>query len=221
MFNSIKRRRSAPGTIIGSVALLAALGSGAYAAIPAEDGTIQGCYANNNGDLRLSDQACRTKETAIGWNQQGPKGERGEVGPRGESGPPGPAGSSGGQVYLAIGGGSVPYGDPYSSGPVPEAVILSKDVPAGNYVAEVRLYAWHDVPEYQNVSCRMPGEASARVTVPPYSGANGVQPQAFEITSAFTHAGGSVEVKCNRELGRGSAAIENATLLLTKADSVG
>src|ERR1043166_749679 len=52
-----------------------------YAAPP--PATIQACYNNTNGNLRLVSSAsdCREHETAISWNEQGPQG------------PPGPGGN--------------------------------------------------------------------------------------------------------------------------------
>jgi len=104
MLDSMKGRFSRPSaaTVIGTVALVAALGGGAYAAIPGEDGEIDGCYDNRQGQLRVIDPstgaACNKNETAISWNQKGPKGDtgpQGDAGPQGETGPPGPAGPQG------------------------------------------------------------------------------------------------------------------------------
>jgi hypothetical protein len=77
----IRRRRPAPGTIFGFLALLIALGGVGYAAIPDSGGTIHGCYQKNNGSLRVADSSadCRASEQPLSWNQRGPVG------------PPGPA----------------------------------------------------------------------------------------------------------------------------------
>ena len=83
-----------------AVAVLVALGlagSIAYAAIP-DAGTIHGCYANNNGSLRVidpanpSNAACKSNETVLDWSQSGPAGATGPTGP---SGPPGAIGATG------------------------------------------------------------------------------------------------------------------------------
>jgi hypothetical protein len=63
-----------PTLIVGlAVAAAVALGS-----IPDGSGTINGCYANNNGALRVIDTsagaACKTSETALSWQQQGTPG---------------------------------------------------------------------------------------------------------------------------------------------------
>jgi hypothetical protein len=56
--------------------------------------TIQACQNDTNGLLRVVTDAtaCRTGETALSWNVQGPQGEQGPPGP---PGPPGPAGAGG------------------------------------------------------------------------------------------------------------------------------
>lgn len=83
-----------------------ALSGVAYAAIPAPDGTIEGCYAKKNGfilgipyskgDVRVvdEDEGCRTYETPIRWNQKGVPGDPGAPGDPGEPGEPGEPGSA-------------------------------------------------------------------------------------------------------------------------------
>jgi hypothetical protein len=80
--------------VVASFALLIALGSGAYAAIPdSDDHEIHGCYSNRDGSLRVIDAqpggACANKETPLIWNQQGQQGLQGQQGPAGPPGPPG------------------------------------------------------------------------------------------------------------------------------------
>ena len=66
----------------GAVAALA-LGSFAFAAIPDGNGVIHACFNKNSGAVRVTDtatnlpQGCSSKEAALDWNQQGPKGDRG------------------------------------------------------------------------------------------------------------------------------------------------
>jgi hypothetical protein len=74
--------------LIAPAAALAVGGGLAYATIPDSNDVIHGCYAKNNGALRVIDtgQACTSKETALDWNQTGP------IGPQGPAGPPGPPG---------------------------------------------------------------------------------------------------------------------------------
>ena len=63
----------------GAVLLAVAAGIG-YAAIPT-NGLINACYTKTNGGLRVIDpsvgQTCTQKESALQWNQAGPKGDRG------------------------------------------------------------------------------------------------------------------------------------------------
>ena len=73
---------------VGAVILLTA--GIATALIPSADGSINGCYANSTGQLRVIDSqgsesrapasACRQTETPISWNQKGPAGPKGDPG---------------------------------------------------------------------------------------------------------------------------------------------
>jgi hypothetical protein len=58
-------------TILAVIALAVASGGVAVAAIPSADGTINGCYSNAKGTLRVIDveagKACGSGETAISW----------------------------------------------------------------------------------------------------------------------------------------------------------
>src|SRR4051812_1850421 len=85
----------------------AALGAGAaiaVAAIPAADGTINGCYDTGTGtrglpgELRLVNgpNDCQGSEKAIAWNQSGPAGPQGAQGPSGAAGANGANGQNGG-----------------------------------------------------------------------------------------------------------------------------
>jgi hypothetical protein len=108
MFTKLRRRlrRPSPGTALGFIALAVVLGGVASAAIPAADGKIKACYAKtgglltSKGDVRLVDEneACRSSETAISWNQKGPKGDPclpsdpACIGPKGDKGDKGDKG---------------------------------------------------------------------------------------------------------------------------------
>jgi hypothetical protein len=61
-----------------AAAVLGTGGAIAMASIPAAGGTIDACFKNNNGDLRVVDDArsCKNNETAIEWNQSGPQAGR-------------------------------------------------------------------------------------------------------------------------------------------------
>jgi hypothetical protein len=78
----IARFRPSPSMVVALAALVLAAGGVAFATIPDSGGTIHGCYSKINGVLRVVDSAsdCRTGETPIGWNQQGPKGDPGPPG---------------------------------------------------------------------------------------------------------------------------------------------
>jgi hypothetical protein len=79
--------------VFGGTALAAEMVS----SVIGSDGTINGCYAQKTGALRVveSGQACGRGELAIQWNQKGPKGDTGAAGapgapgPKGDTGPPG------------------------------------------------------------------------------------------------------------------------------------
>jgi len=89
-------------TVLSLAVVLLVAGGVALAAIPSSDGTIYGCYQNQNGQLRvIDDEAGDTclfsSETAISWNQTGPQGPLGPIGPQGPQGNPGPVGPTGPQ----------------------------------------------------------------------------------------------------------------------------
>jgi hypothetical protein len=72
---------------VAAAVVAIAAGTTAYAAIPDGAGTIHGCYDKSSGALRVTDSAtntpkgCSNKEIALDWNQQGPKGDKGDPGP--------------------------------------------------------------------------------------------------------------------------------------------
>lgn len=100
-------------TVITIAALVVASSGIAYAAIPAGDGSISGCYKPSNGDLRVIDAAatCSKGETPLAWNQRGPKGDTGAAGATGAAGPAGPKGDSGPQGPKGDSGPQGPKGD--------------------------------------------------------------------------------------------------------------
>jgi hypothetical protein len=72
------------------LALAGALTAGTALATIGDGGVINGCYKKDGGALRVIDPAsasCNSKEGALSWSIQGPKGDKGDPGP------PGPAGS--------------------------------------------------------------------------------------------------------------------------------
>lgn len=61
------------------------------------DGTIDGCYSQRTGALRVVDDGatCGKGELPIAWNKEGTVGPEGPVGPQGEPGEPGLQGDPG------------------------------------------------------------------------------------------------------------------------------
>jgi len=84
--------------------LLALAGAGvaaggiAFATIPDGSGVIHACYSKSGGSLRVIDSSvtsCGQNETALTWNNAGPRGPQGVPGPQGPVGPAGPQGPEG------------------------------------------------------------------------------------------------------------------------------
>jgi hypothetical protein len=91
--------RPSPALALCTLALLAALGGVAWAAIPGPDAIIHGCYARRGGQLRVIDTAkherCRRREAELNWSETGPPGPRGGGGARGARGLTGARGATG------------------------------------------------------------------------------------------------------------------------------
>lgn len=92
------RKRAARVTLIG----LAILGGGAgvayaTATVVGSNTVITACKDNTTGLLRMvsGSSDCRTSESAVNWNTQGPQGPAGATGPAGADGPKGDAGETG------------------------------------------------------------------------------------------------------------------------------
>jgi hypothetical protein len=86
--------------VAASVALFAALGGGAYAAvsgIPGPGGVIHGCYQKHRGNLRLvpAGRRCGRSELPIAFSETGPQGSTGPRGRRGSTGAKGATGATG------------------------------------------------------------------------------------------------------------------------------
>ena len=116
----------------------------AYAAIP-NGGVISGCYAKNSGSLRVIDSpttTCRNGENALAWNQQGPKGDKGDQGLKGDKGDQGLKGDKGdpGQP-----GSSAAYTN-YGSGSLQDIAegdtqtVASVTLPTGSYTLMATVY---------------------------------------------------------------------------------
>jgi hypothetical protein len=95
------------------VASIGLIGGAAWAApIVGPDGTINGCYAQRSGSLRVVEPGapCSRGELAISWNQKGATGATGPAGPPGPKGDPGATGEPGPT------GPQGPKGDPGATG---------------------------------------------------------------------------------------------------------
>ena len=101
--------RLAVSGVLAAAAVIALIAYVTVLAAPPA-GTIQACYNDTNGNLRLVNSAsdCRNHETAISWNIAGAPGVPGPPGPQGPAGPAGPAGAQ---------GPAGPQGDPGPQGP--------------------------------------------------------------------------------------------------------
>jgi hypothetical protein len=113
------RSRVTYANVTATAALFLALGGGAYAlsGIPDRAGVYHGCVNPKAGGLRVvkSASSCRkTKtirrgrrhvrvrgESAIAWNQKGPRGLRGTPGIKGDQGPQGDLGAPGTALAFA------------------------------------------------------------------------------------------------------------------------
>ena len=102
---------------IGAAAALV-LGAGiAYATIPSGN-VINGCYARSGGTLRVIDGGvtnCKSSETSLNWNVQGPQGAIGPQGTQGATGAQGAAGATGAQGPAGPTGATGPAGPSGSS----------------------------------------------------------------------------------------------------------
>lgn len=93
----MRTRFLAAGALVVGVSVVAAGGALSMAdGIPDSSGVIHACYAAK-GDVRIVSGAgdCKSNESYVSWNQQGPKGDVGAAGPAGMAGAMGPAGPEG------------------------------------------------------------------------------------------------------------------------------
>ena len=87
--------------VIAYLALFVALGAGGgYAVAASNNKTITVCADKKTGVLHLKTRGrCKSSQTRVSWNQQGPQGLQGPQGPQGSQGPAGrrrePAGAQG------------------------------------------------------------------------------------------------------------------------------
>ena len=84
--------------VIAYLALFVALGAGGgYAVAASNNKTITVCADKKTGVLHLKTRGrCKSSQTRVSWNQQGPQGQQGAPGPQGSQGAQGSqAGSAG------------------------------------------------------------------------------------------------------------------------------
>jgi hypothetical protein len=84
--------------VASTLALVFAMGGGAYAALsPVHNGVIHTCYRKSGGDLRVvrAGARCGRREQALAFDQRGPVGPRGATGARGSTGKTGTSGKTG------------------------------------------------------------------------------------------------------------------------------
>jgi hypothetical protein len=94
----ITRRHLSYANVASTLALVFAMGGGAYAALsPVHNGVIHTCYRKANGALRVvqADARCGRRERALAFNQRGPVGPRGAIGSQGPTGKTGARGKTG------------------------------------------------------------------------------------------------------------------------------
>ena len=125
-------RRGKFGVAVGLAAGIVIAAGAAYAAIPGSDGAISACYSKSTGQLRVIDAEagarCKSGETVLTWNKQGPVGPQGAQGPRGPAGPQGETGPAGQQGERGPDG---PQGETGVAGPQGETGPQGEAGPAG------------------------------------------------------------------------------------------
>jgi hypothetical protein len=104
-----RARKPSPALIVAVIALVAAVGGLAVAAVPDRQGRITSCYAKKSGKLRVlvRGTACRRTETRLRWNQTGPPGATGAVGATGATGATGQTGATGSSASSMLTAGSM------------------------------------------------------------------------------------------------------------------
>jgi hypothetical protein len=94
----LSRRHLSYANVASTLALVFAMGGGAYAALsPVRDGVIHTCLRKSNGALRVvrAGARCGRRERALAFNQRGPVGPRGATGAQGPIGKTGATGKTG------------------------------------------------------------------------------------------------------------------------------
>jgi len=140
----------AAGFALGTAESVLATGT-----IPSADGVLHACFDNTNGVVRLIDpsaSSCRTNESATSWSQTG---QQGPAGPQGPTGTPGPSNAWFAHSPLA------------SSLNGTDRVVLSIQVPAGNYVITARVDVANEDSFTRIASCDLSTGDSVTVRLAP------------------------------------------------------
>ncbi|HEX2054572.1 MAG TPA: hypothetical protein VHJ78_12710 [Actinomycetota bacterium] len=100
----MRRMKSPVAAAVASSILTASLVGGVAIAQTSEPAVITACVQSHNGSVRIvgSAEDCKSNESGLVWNQQGPQGPQGLPGEKGEQGDPGPAGPSGISGYVVM-----------------------------------------------------------------------------------------------------------------------
>jgi hypothetical protein len=126
------RNRFSYSNVTATVALVAALGGGAYAAFDpiGSDGDVDACFERKSGDLDLlKGKKCGKGEKRVTWS---------EAGPEGPEGPPGPPGADGQTGATGAPGSARAYGFVSAAGGLSNSANASVSKPAtGRYCVSV------------------------------------------------------------------------------------
>lgn len=167
---TIKKTFAALGILLGAAGGTA-WAAGAIGSIVAADGTINGCYLQQNGQLRVvaAGEACRDSELPLSWAQQGPAGAAGERGAPGERGQKGEKGDPGVQGEMGLPGPAGPEGAPGPAGPAGAKGEVGDPGPAGlkgekgDQGPPGPASGLSDIDELEGLSCDAPGNESGAV----------------------------------------------------------
>jgi hypothetical protein len=199
------------------LAVLAAVGVG-YAAIPDAGGVIHSCYrvsSKPSGKLRVIDPdagaKCGTNETALDFNQSGPKGDAGIQGPKGNTGAPGSQGPKG---DTGPAGAPGPSTATFASATgvildVNSTKVVSKNLPAGSWAITATANTTVGISSFAgdrmlSTSCQLRngtdiiGGATDRRSVP--AGQNGAATLSMNGGAQVPAGGGEVSLWCNGQL---------------------
>lgn len=211
------RRPLLRGAAVVAVVSMGAAGIAA-ATIPSNN-VIDACYSKSGGTLRVIDSSvtkCKSGETSLAWNVQGPKGEQGETGPMGPAGPMGPQGIQG------IPGPDGPQGLPGPAGPIGPAgpgaeafmaqgaasldnfsntTVATLNLPAGAYAVFGKAVLKNRDSDAQDASCRLSSGDISDVRLPDPGHEGSIQNEPLEFTVSVQDlltlpAPGAVTMSC-------------------------